>query len=136
MTGGKRRFQIYLQSESGIPIDVYVVSQEIEDASGESALMGSIEDQGLLSPVRIMSPRRDMHPAASPTHFGDHEHGSILRLGSPITVDPDYYLNNMYQTEGISDFYSDGKSSPFFKTDSAESSFVEEDLLSEKVQIS
>ena len=31
MPGGKRRYQIFLQNEQSIPIDVYLVSQETPD---------------------------------------------------------------------------------------------------------
>lgn len=38
MTGSARRYQIYLQSETGTPIDVYLVSQEPNDMGNEAII--------------------------------------------------------------------------------------------------
>ncbi len=100
MTAGKRRYQIWLKSESGAPIDVYLVSQEPTEYQPDEeseAVMADILPSGLQATTPTKKP---MSPEPSIDATG------LLKLGSPLQVDPDYYLNNMYQGEGISDFYT------------------------------
>jgi hypothetical protein len=97
-TSGKRRYQIFLKSEGGTPIDVYLVSQEPEQYQPEDELDAELQIQ----PVQPTTPSKkgSLSPDPSVDTTG------LLKLGSPVQVDPDYYLNNMYQSEGISDFYT------------------------------
>jgi len=101
MTSGKRRYQIWLKSETGAPIDVYLVSQE-PDFHPEDESDTTIQD---ILPTTV----QPTTPSKKPTPMSPGEPTidatGLLKLGSPLPVDPDYYLN-MYQTEGISDFYT------------------------------
>ena len=123
MTHGKRRYQIYLRSESGAPIDVYLVSSDpnanqVEEDS-ETALPNqattntnsefndtdSLLDlplsNAISTPVKMIS-----DSDISLNNNTSNNNNTLLKLPSPVPVDPDYYLNTMYQSEGISDFYS------------------------------
>lgn len=92
MTATKRRYQIFLQSDNAVPIDVYLVSQENQELH-QQELQASV----LMSPTK-KAPITPLSPVV--------EHSGLLKINSP-SRDADYHLNTMYQTEGISDFYAD-----------------------------
>jgi len=114
---GKRRYQIFLRSENGTPIDVYLVSQEPEL---QQPLDEINPDIGITSLQPQSTPVKKISSISPETNI---DSSGLLKLGSPIQVDTDYYLNNMYQTEGISDFYSD------YDNDATSSSINGEELL-------
>jgi len=116
MSGGKRRYQIFLQSEQGTPIDVYLVSQETAADSDQINREDELQEvqQEIIGVEVIGSPtqslKRNLTLPVSPESVALDATG-LLKLASPshnqVDPDPDYYLNNMYQTEGISDFYTE-----------------------------
>jgi len=116
MSGGKRRYQIFLQSEQGTPIDVYLVSQETAADSDQINREDELQEvqQEIIGVEVIGSPtqslKRNLTLPVSPESVTLDATG-LLKLTSPshnqVDPDPDYYLNNMYQTEGISDFYTE-----------------------------
>jgi len=84
MDSGERRYQIYLCNEEE-PIDVYIMSPHNNTTV-------SSEDWVSMAPV-----------PSSPQPM----HNDIFKLSPPRSIDPDYYLSNMLQGEGLSDLYSD-----------------------------
>lgn len=137
MSLGKRRFQIFLQSENNTPIDVYLLSQEeqaqqqpmeelnlmeSQNAVAELNLQLGSQSQELYvnestvpsltmptSPIPTSPPRTPFKRAVlSPAHGSVPEQTGLLKLSDiPQPVDPDYYLNSMLDTEGVSDFYTE-----------------------------
>jgi len=110
MINGKRRYQIFLQSEQGTPIDVYLVSQD--STTDYTPLTQEEEIQEVQQEVMGMEVSSPIQSIKRDTVFSDTnttDSNGLLKLSSPThnQVDPDYYLNNMYQTEGISDFYTE-----------------------------
>jgi len=120
MRNGKRRYQIFLQSENKTPIDVYLVSQETPENTDN--LQPLTTDQHLdelaastlttnpgLSSRDPLSPQRSPMKRTTVNSFAPEavvDSNGLLKLSSPVH-DTDYYLDNMYQTEGISDFYTE-----------------------------
>jgi len=140
MLGGKRRYQIFLQSDSTTPIDVYIVSDVAQDdtfsqnhtqetsmlqqpplsdqsqsllklertlpiQSGSNSIHTELPEQpaiidALMPRQAPVSPRSPTQPSPSNSLL------SSRRIGN-LAMDTDYYLNNMYEGEGISDFYAD-----------------------------
>jgi len=137
MSGGKRRFQIFLQSENNTPIDVYLLSQEEQAQQQPMEELNLMESQNAVtelnlqlgsqsqelyvsessvpsltmptSPIPTSPPRTPFKRAVlSPAHGSVPEQTGLLKLSDiPQPVDPDYYLNSMLDTEGVSDFYAE-----------------------------
>lgn len=124
MDENKRRYQIFLQSEHGTPIDVYLVSHDGQDQTQDEIEQSSEVQLNIVSPVAspTRSPQPHLTPKKAPLSPDTAvESSGLLKLPTPPQVDPagkqcqfldlcvfaDYYLNNMYQSEGISDFYEE-----------------------------
>lgn len=95
MDAGERRFQIYLSNEDGPPIDVFVISPYAESVSSSDW----VAVPALSYPSSVIS--------SPSTESSTLSQDSMMRLSPPRSMDPDYYLSNMLQGEGISDLYSD-----------------------------
>lgn len=115
MTGNKRRYQIFLQSETGAPIDVYLVSQDDRDYTIQEEGPMVVPAEVIIGPNSPKTPKKQAQQLpsivipVSPTQTVESNlNPGLLKLSSPHSMDPDYYLNNIYQSEGITDFYTDG----------------------------
>jgi hypothetical protein len=99
MSNGKRRYQIWLESENKTPIDVFLLSKD--DVFNQPAEASYPTDDPVIFESQpsadfvSTTPLTPMKQPATP-------------MSPPGQVDTDYYLNNMYQSEGISDFYAEG----------------------------
>jgi len=89
----KRRFQIYLKSESG-PIDVYLLSE-----------VDQYVPQDQVTTIQDTTPTPEIPLPAVNTATDWNENNGLVKL-SPPPMDPDYYFN-LDQNEGITDLYED-----------------------------
>eukprot|EP01114_Cavostelium_apophysatum_P002854 TRINITY_DN1254_c0_g1_i1.p1 TRINITY_DN1254_c0_g1~~TRINITY_DN1254_c0_g1_i1.p1 ORF type:complete len:453 (+),score=96.10 TRINITY_DN1254_c0_g1_i1:30-1361(+) len=135
MSGSKRRYQIFLNSENHTPIDVYLVSQGQQEIAtdptsqlAEPPFDPSMLDAAAASPMMTPKSPNLLRTAPNSNNVGGGAVGmtprtpepsdtaGLLKLTSPSPVsglDPDYYLNNMYQSEGISDFFQEDPAAVF-----------------------
>src|ERR1700722_11782378 len=110
MSGGKRRYQIFLKSETEEPIDVYLMSETNQEVSEidpeliehqlveeEELCSSSINHNAMESGSPISSKRASLLSPLSPE--GPVDSSGFLKISSPAS---DYYLN-MCPTEGLSD---------------------------------
>jgi hypothetical protein len=87
MSSGKRRYQIFLRSETGTPIDVYLVSQESQQVTQQE---DEIDADLLLEPSTPLK-KGMMSPEPH------NESSGLLKLqASPVQMDPDYYLVELF----------------------------------------
>jgi hypothetical protein len=84
---GRRRYQVFLSNEDGPPIDVFVISPYTDSP---------VSSEDWVNSTQIPDP-------SSPSISQDY---SVLSP-SHTSIDPDYYLSNMLQGEGVSDLYSE-----------------------------
>eukprot|EP01116_Phalansterium_solitarium_P011363 TRINITY_DN2700_c0_g2_i4.p1 TRINITY_DN2700_c0_g2~~TRINITY_DN2700_c0_g2_i4.p1 ORF type:complete len:476 (-),score=91.87 TRINITY_DN2700_c0_g2_i4:210-1637(-) len=139
MPAGKRRFQIFLKTDSRQPIDVYLVNSENEFTPAEPVAppdvlpvaapvaqhsapysppglvpLQFLQQQQMLQQQQHHPPVPLPEPSTPPrAHRGPLAPGmhSISPLGHTSgNLDADYYLNSMYAGEGISDFYNEDSS--------------------------
>ncbi|PRP84837.1 transcription factor E2F [Planoprotostelium fungivorum] len=87
MDGGDRRYQIFLQSENGAAIDVYLVSSEAPAPAPTTDTTQFLEEGISLNP-------KDMH----------YETEALVRIAPPPETD-EYFT--IMEGEGISDFYTE-----------------------------
>jgi len=137
MVGSKTQYQLFLQSENNAPIDVYLVSQNHQEISTnsndvfENGVVPLTLNQSEANPLEVTTILDDgtesnapmtpplstdqnllpKSPFVAPKFPKPDLNTDLLKSPSlsnqPNINDPDYYLNTMYQSEGISDFYQD-----------------------------
>lgn len=109
MTDKKRRYQIFLRSETGAAIDVYLVSQDNQDytLTEEDQIILPAEVIVGIGPSSPKTPVKQILQTGQVTPISPLPQNIVDTGLLKLSVDTDYYLNNIYQSEGISDFYAD-----------------------------
>ena len=89
MQSGKRRYQIFLRSETGTPIDVYLVSQENQQVTQQ-------EEDLVADSELLLDPSTPIKKGMlSPEPHSDTS-GLLKLQPSPVQMDPDYYLVELF----------------------------------------